>query len=70
MDAGIALSTEHERTVIDVIDAAMARIDPRMSVSILSGMLVLLCKKYEITPDELHNFIDERFGEHAETFDG
>jgi hypothetical protein len=69
LGAGAALTSDYDKTVIDVINAAMSRFDVKHRLAILTGIMVLICKEHDVAPQALHGFIDARINEFEETFE-
>jgi hypothetical protein len=70
MGEGTALTSDYEKTVIDVITASLSRLDVKHRLAVLTGIMVMICKDHDVTPQALHRFIDARIGEYEDTFNG
>jgi hypothetical protein len=55
-----------QRTIIDVISAALARQSPLQAITLLSGLMVHITREHGVNVSEVHGFIDARFEEYAE----
>ena len=69
MGEGAALTSDYEKTVIDVITTSLSRMDRGQKFAILTGVLVMLCEENGIAPQILHELLDARFAEYRGTFD-